>query len=76
MQAHAKNLVKLQLKLLNPIDSSINATVYKSNIINQNKVRRDNYISYKDTSQSIEQSEDVDVSIDTRGVHFTFPKKK
>ncbi|RMZ99216.1 hypothetical protein BpHYR1_052533 [Brachionus plicatilis] len=40
MQANVKNLVKLQLKLLNPIDSSINETVNKSKSLNLNNVRR------------------------------------
>ena len=50
---------------MKPIDLSINATVNNSNNLNQNKVRVDNYILFKDTSQLIEQSEDVDLSIDS-----------
>lgn len=62
-QNDVKNRVKFQLKLLNPIDSSINSTVMQSSSIQCN-VRSNNYISFKEPSLTLTKSDDVDLSID------------
>jgi len=63
-QNDVKNRVKIQLKLLNPIDSSINSTVMQSSSIQCN-VRRNNYNSFKEPSLTFNKSDDIDLSIDS-----------